>query len=194
MFILDTDVLSATHRKRPPPSLIDWLTSLPTSDICTSEIVITEIEAGIARLIENGSPEAVPAVRWFEKSILPIVTVIPFMRPAGSLYSRMVAIQDLRTLVIFDPRSRKSLPGADLMIAATAISIGAPVATRNVRHFLRIHEYFQLPGLYDPFTGAWAIDQTGQLEFQFGTPVEGGFRRLISSHGDLDGEQLAFAA
>jgi hypothetical protein len=54
--------------------------------------------------------------------------------------------------------------GADLSIAAIAIAGGAVIATDDIGHFLRIHDEFPLPGLFNPIKGEWHVGPTVRPE------------------------------
>ena len=68
----------------------------------------------------------------FVEGLLSVVTVYPLTIEAARLAGKLDAEQQSRGLVI---------PFADLLIGATALSLGYSVATVNVRHFR------QIPGL-----------------------------------------------
>jgi predicted nucleic acid-binding protein len=67
----------------------------------------------------------------FWNDVLQIISVIPF---DSSCVDTAVAInQQLK-------RKRKQIAIADLFIAATAVTIGLPIATLNKKHFVRVDE------------------------------------------------------
>src|SRR3546814_2756460 len=67
----------------------------------------------------------------------------------------MHALPQIRQQMQPGRSSKKVLPGADVMIAAVAISLNAVVVTHNVVDYLSVHEHFTLPGLYDPIADVW---------------------------------------
>jgi hypothetical protein len=66
----------------------------------------------------------------------------------------------LRRFLVTSPAARQAKTGADLAIAAIAISRQAVVASNNVADFLAIQRHFPLP-LLNPFTGEWLVPAVG---------------------------------
>ncbi|MCW0236308.1 MAG: PIN domain-containing protein [Ferrovibrio sp.] len=166
--ILDTDVLSNTHKLKPHPNLVQWLISTPADTLVTTAITVAELQIGVDRLKASNSPSAGPAMKWLYEAVLPSLPIIPFTGEAALVLARMRETPALHDLVVVNPRSKKSVPGADLMIAATSIAAGAAIATHNVRHFMRINDHFELPGLYDPFEMKWHA----KAEWQMSLPLD----------------------
>jgi hypothetical protein len=48
--------------------------------------------------------------------------------------------------------------GHDLMIASVAIVHDAPIITANTKDYLRINDWFPLPGLYHPLEERWHVE------------------------------------
>jgi predicted nucleic acid-binding protein len=127
-FLLDTSIISQLSPAREPPrQLVRWL-RVNRSRISLSVISVIEIEKGIARLRRlGGSRRADDLSAWldelldgFAERVHPVD--VPAARLAGSIGDRV--------------RAEGRDPGlADVVIAATALSRGLAVATRNVRHF-----------------------------------------------------------
>jgi hypothetical protein len=67
----------------------------------------------------------------------------------------------LHDLWATSPVAKKPTLGQDLSIAAVAIIMGAPIATINVKDFMKIHRFFPLPGLYNPAIDRWFICPKG---------------------------------
>ncbi len=63
----------------------------------------------------------------------------------------MIETPALRHFTLSDPRQKTIKTGADLAIAAIAITHGATIATGNTAHFAQISQHFPLPGLLNPF-------------------------------------------
>ena len=121
-FLLDTDILSATRRRKRHTNLETWLRSLHPSEVFISAITIGEIEKGIEKQ-RNSHPEfATDLANWLDKllayyggQILPITTDIA--RRWGKLSQQL------------------GHANVDILIAATAWQHGLTVATGNTRHF-----------------------------------------------------------
>ena len=168
MFILDTDVLSATHYRDPPATLLAWLASVPSSEIATTAITIAEIQAGIENMRATGKKSMPEIKRWLYQAVLPVVQVVPFSTEAAMILAKMHAQPKIRHQMQPGRQSpSKVLLEADVMIAAVAISMNAVVATHNVDHYLSVHEHFTLPGLFDPIADVWHAKPHWQEQMQF---------------------------
>jgi predicted nucleic acid-binding protein len=122
MILLDTVVLSELRKARPSPGVINWLSRQRDSELFLSVVSLGEIERGIERKRSSDPAFAAVLERWLDDlvnlygdRILPVTPVIA--RRWGSLSARI------------------GNDSADLLIAATAITHGLQVATRNVRDF-----------------------------------------------------------
>ena len=122
MILLDTVVLSELRKRDTSPEVIRWLTGYQDSDLFLSVVSIGEIERGIERKRTIDPVFAALLTRWIEDllrlygdRILPVTSAIA--RRWGNLSARL------------------GNDSADLLIAATALTHGLKVATRNVRHF-----------------------------------------------------------
>lgn len=122
MILLDTVVLSELRKAQPSPAVINWLSGQRDSELFLSVVSLGEIERGIEKKRPFDPAFANVLERWLDDlvtlygdRILPVTPVIA--RRWGSLSARI------------------GNDSADLLIAATAITHGLQVATRNVRHF-----------------------------------------------------------
>ena len=122
MFLLDTVVLSEMRKRRPGAQVVRWLKAQPESALFLSVVSLGEIERGIEKQRRENAEFASELSRWLETlqnlyadRILPITA--PIARRWGVLSARL------------------GHDGADLLIAATALTHDLTVATRNTRHF-----------------------------------------------------------
>lgn len=125
-YLLDTNVISETVRARPDSQVMRWLDGLPPEQLHVSVLSLGEIRKGAlmaadaerrARLLgwlESTLPE------WFEQRVL------PFDEGASRCWAELMA------------QAGQPLPAIDSLLAATALSAGLAVATRNVRDFERM--------------------------------------------------------
>jgi toxin FitB len=150
--ILDTDVLSELRLPSPAPSVAGWFADQAADDIALAAFTITEIEYGIAVLPVRDAAFASRLKTWLEM-ILATHRVLPLDAGAASVLGRMYAVPALRNLTVTHPRAARPKFGGDLAIAATAISHGAGVASRNHRDFALIAQHFPKLSGIDPFTG-----------------------------------------
>lgn len=136
MFLLDTNVISETSRKRPDPQVVSWLQDLWPDQWQVSVVTDYELELGLVGLRHRDVEQALVLERWlsharegYAERMLPVTAEIA---------RRCAAIQ---------VPNRRSL--TDALIAATALQYGLTVATRNVGDF-------DVPGLnvINPFAEA----------------------------------------
>lgn len=165
MFVLDTDVVSNLRRRKPHPELVKWLLEIDRADTFMSVGTVLDIQAGIERARRHDTLAANRVEAWFEGLLAAgHPQVLAFDGAAARLLARMWETPALRNFVVTAPAARHPAKPSDLMIAATAIVHGANVVTGNIRHFRQVHDKFPLPGLYDPFNAASAIDAAPQRE------------------------------
>lgn len=120
MILLDTVVLSELRKRRPNAHVVAWLRGQAADGLYLSVVSIGEIERGIAK-----SPDASFAAelqRWLD-DLLSLYGdhVLPVTADIARRWGRLSA--------------ELNHDGADLLIAATALSHRLTVATRNLRHF-----------------------------------------------------------
>ncbi|HMB52602.1 MAG TPA: type II toxin-antitoxin system VapC family toxin [Thermoanaerobaculia bacterium] len=127
MVHLDTsflvDLLRETGRQRPGPA-VQLLESMPDTSIYVSIHAVCELEAGAAL---SDDPEA-------ERHRLRTLTSrVEIVRPTHpdftATYGELLA--DLQ-------RSGRKIGTMDLLIATAALVAGAPLVTRDLRHFERV--------------------------------------------------------
>jgi len=122
MFLLDTDVLSALAKKRRDPRVARWLAARRDDELFLSVVTVGEIERGIALQRDRDPDFAARLAAWLER-LLAVYgeRVLPFDAAAARRWGELSA--------------RIGHGGADLQIAATALTRGLTVATRNGAHF-----------------------------------------------------------
>lgn len=155
--MMDTDIVSMMGRKRPPPGLRPWLLQVGIARLGISFPTIAELRRG-AHLILERHPERSAAISEWVDEVL-ATDFHFFAMPAGSadIYARMTATPELRSMWTVQRGEKHNRLGHDLLIAAIAISHGSVILTANIRDYLRIHEKFPLPGLYNPTEGRWYV-------------------------------------
>lgn len=134
MFLLDTDVLSALAKKRRDPRVERWLAERQDEELFLSVVSVGEIERGIALQRDRDREFADRLAAWLER-LLAVYgeRVLPFDVAAARRWGELSA--------------RIGHGGADLQIAAAALTRGLTVATRNVAHFAPTGA-----SVIDPFT------------------------------------------
>lgn len=125
MIILDTNVLSETMRGRPDPKVAAWLDQVAERSVWITAVTVVEVRFGIERL------PAGRRRRELEEAF--------GLALSADLGSRVVPLDEAaaREVAILIVRRGLSLEGdlRDTIIAGVAISRGATIATRNLRHF-----------------------------------------------------------
>ncbi len=121
-FLLDTVVLSELRKARPSRKVVQWIKAQKPESLFISVVSIGEIERGIERVRKSDAKFAAELEHWLETLLsLYADRVLPVSANAAQLWGRLSA--------------KLGHDGADLLIAATALSHGATVVTRNVKHF-----------------------------------------------------------
>lgn len=122
-FLLDTNILSETIKKKPHPSVVNWLESLSNNDIFISVLSLGEIRKGIEKLPEGEKKQKIllwlnqDLSIWFQDRILPIDNKVA--NKWGFISAHTLA----------------PAPSIDSLIAATALTYNLILATRNVKDF-----------------------------------------------------------
>ena len=135
-YLLDTNVLSETRKRRPAAGVADWIAATPPERMHVSVVTLGEIEQGIARVRGRGDLYQAAALEYwlrdvesgFEDRVLSVTL------PVAAAWGRQQYSQPL--------------PVIDALIAATARVHGMTVVTRNVKDF----ELAGVPVL-NPFAG-----------------------------------------
>ena len=121
-FLLDTDVLSASRRPARAVAVAAWLKSKPEEDLYLSVVTLGEIERGIALQARRQPEFAAEPRAWIDRTVrLFADRLLPFGPEEARIWGRLSA--------------RLGHDGADLQIAATALTQGAVVVTGNVSDF-----------------------------------------------------------
>ena len=122
-YLLDTNILSELRRgQRCDPKVAEWAHSTSADRHCISALSLGEIRKGI-EILRRKSPQQCPA---FENWLLTLQTeyeadILPITDRISDQWGHMMAQQ--------------TLPVIDGLLAATALSHGLTVATRNVADF-----------------------------------------------------------
>jgi hypothetical protein len=123
--ILDSSIIIASERRGETPSQLVDKVLLFSSDqeAALSAVGFTELVHGIYRA---NSPQRQTQRKWFVDELRIGLTVYPYTVETALLAGRIDGEQTAKGIVI---------PVADLLIGATALSLGFSILTSNVRHF-----------------------------------------------------------
>jgi toxin FitB len=122
-YLLDTNILSETIRKRPNRSVITWLDQVPGEALFISVLTLGEIRKGIETLTDQRRRETLrlwlehDLPEWFEGRVLPVD------REVADRWGRLLAA------------AGKPVPTIDSLLAATALHHALRLVTRNARDF-----------------------------------------------------------
>jgi hypothetical protein len=123
-YLVDANVLSEPTKPAPDAGVIEWL-STHERDVFVDSIILGELCIGIQAL-PKGRKRARLEV-WFE-ALADTIECLPWDATISRRWAR---------LVVDSKRKGQPLPLLDGMIAATALTHGLTVATRNTRDFLK---------------------------------------------------------
>lgn len=143
-YLLDTNVLSETRKKRPDPGVIGFLESAEPTGLYISVLSLGELRRGVIAKRREDEDTALKLSNW--------VDGLEF-----SFADRIVAIDAAICRLWGEWSGERPRPVIDTLLAATAAARGLTLVTRNVRDVL---------GLPVPILNPWQ-DQAG------GTPIKG---------------------
>jgi len=123
-YLFDTDAISELLRARPLQAYVQWLETIPRDAQFTSAVTVGELLKGAFR-----SAAKERHLINIEERVLPAVTILPFDLSTARVFGMIRAELEM---------AGKTLPYADLQIAATAIYHDLELVTGNIRHFQRI--------------------------------------------------------
>lgn len=122
MFLLDTVIVSELRRKRPNAGVIRWVSKQQDDQLHLSVVTLGEIERGIEKGRKTDAEFADTLAAWLESLIrLYGDRILPVTPGVARRWGRLSA--------------HLGHEGADLLIAATALTHGLTVVTRNTSDF-----------------------------------------------------------
>lgn len=123
-YLVDTNILSETIRRRPDPNVLAWWEENEAS-VCISTITVGELRYGIELLPEGRRKEVLQ--RWLKDvSSLMRGQVIGFSRSVAHVWGQLRS--EWR-------KAGVSVPSIDGQLVAVARRHSLTIATRNVRDF-----------------------------------------------------------
>lgn len=121
-FIADSNLLSEATRPTPSEAVVRWLRD-NEAQIAVTPVILGELEHGILLLPSGSRKKRLRS--WFEK-IRSTICCLDFDAKTASAWAGLLANLKSRGL---------AMPVKDSLIAASAISHGLSLATRNTRDF-----------------------------------------------------------
>lgn len=125
-WLLDTCVICEPTRARPSARVLAWLREQPEESLYLSVLTIGEIRHGCARLPAGAKRKALE--HWLEH-VLPerfAGRILPVDGPVADHWGRLQAGADAKG---------RPLPTLDSLLAATAMTHGLVLVTRNTADF-----------------------------------------------------------
>jgi predicted nucleic acid-binding protein len=122
-YLVDTNVLSELRRRDPDPGVVRWMEDRPASTLYLSVLTLGELRKGIAGLSEGVRKRRLldwldaEVPRYFARRILSVDAAV------ADRWGRLLA------------QTRQPVPAIDSLIAATALTHGLTLVTRNLRDF-----------------------------------------------------------
>lgn len=126
MYLLDTNVISETVKKKPNPNVLRWLSSVDSHQLALSVLTLGEIRKGVERLTEHAKKQQI--TRWLEVDLV------------AHFAERIIAIDEKVADKWGYLCSHHNLPAVDSLIAASALVYNLKLVTRNTKDFSSILE------------------------------------------------------
>lgn len=126
MYLLDTNVVSELRRAKTgkaDPGVVAWAASVPVTGLFVSVVTVLELELGILRIERRDPAQGALLRAWLEAQVLPAFS-------ARILSVDVDVARRCARLHVPDRRSER-----DALIAATALTHGLIVVTRNIVDF-----------------------------------------------------------
>jgi hypothetical protein len=122
MFLLDTVIISELRKKQPDLGVVGWVSTQQEDRLHLSVVTLGEIERGIEKR-RKGDPAFADALTSWLGSLTHLYAdrILPVTPSVARRWGRLSA--------------QLGHEGADLLIAATAMTYGLTVVTRNTAHF-----------------------------------------------------------
>ena len=126
MIVLDTNVISELMRAKPHPAVLAWVSAQARATLYTTSINQTEILYGIAMLPTGRRRTALAAAAeaMFAEDLAG--RVLPYDGAGAARYAEIVVARR---------RIGNPIEAFDALIAATALTAGASVGTRDIGGF-----------------------------------------------------------
>lgn len=141
MIILDTNVLSALMQAQPDSIVVSWLDSVPGESVWITSVTLFEAKFGLA-LLPEGKKQTFLMTQFKEIIQKDLEDrVLLFDQTASEQAARLAAARR---------KAGYTVDMRDTFIAGIALARKATIATRNIKHFRKLHVNVVNPWSYKP--------------------------------------------
>jgi predicted nucleic acid-binding protein len=124
MYLLDTDILSASRRpEKASPQLAAWVVRTSPLQMHLSAVSVLEIRIGALRIARHDKAQGSLLQEWLESGVL------------AKFEGRILPLDSTIAFRCAELHVPNPAPERDAMIAATALVHNFTLVTRNIRHF-----------------------------------------------------------
>ncbi|QDD63060.1 type II toxin-antitoxin system VapC family toxin [Herbaspirillum seropedicae] len=122
-YLIDTNVLSELRRRAPDPGVLHWFSQRPAGTLYLSVLTLGELRKGIDALSDEG--RKLHLLDWLETELPAFFAgrILPVDATVADRWGRLQA------------QARRPLPAIDSLLAATALTHGLSLITRNLKDF-----------------------------------------------------------
>ncbi|MBI5334935.1 MAG: type II toxin-antitoxin system VapC family toxin [Burkholderiales bacterium] len=122
-YLIDTNVLSELRRREPHAQVVSWVASRPATTLYLSVLTLGELRKGIEALPEGARKRRL--LDWLEVELPAFFAgrLLPIDARVADRWGHLVA------------QAGRPLPVIDSLLAATALTHGLTLVTRNLRDF-----------------------------------------------------------
>lgn len=138
MYLLDTNVISETRKSRPDAGVVAFLSAAGSDELFLSVLTLGELRKGVAFKRRTDELAASEIGMWVDGIV-------------SNFGDRILPIDSAIALRWGELSAGRSLPAIDMPIAATALSRGLMLVTRNTRDFESCGAV-----LFDPWQARWS--------------------------------------